>query len=125
MSKKPWEMDWSSPSLKVWCMCRSFVGSHTKRCPGSFKEIAMDRQQQQQQQLFENIRAFDIDGGPSAFRFAERLAKENRWSRSFADRVIDEYRKFLFLAVAAGHPVSPSDAVDEAWHLHLLYTESY
>jgi uncharacterized protein (TIGR04222 family) len=27
--------------------------------------------------------------------------------------------------VAAGHPVSPSDAVDQAWHLHLLYTQSY
>ena len=25
----------------------------------------------------------------------------------------------------AGHPVTPSDEVDQAWHLHLLYTESY
>ena len=25
----------------------------------------------------------------------------------------------------AGHPVTPSDQVDQVWHLHLLYTESY
>src|SRR5947199_354356 len=42
-----------------------------------------------------------------------------------AARAIEEYRRFAFLAVAAGHPVSPSDAVDQVWHLHLLYTRSY
>ena len=25
----------------------------------------------------------------------------------------------------AGHPVTPSDQVDQAWHLHLTYTQSY
>lgn len=25
----------------------------------------------------------------------------------------------------AGHPVSPSEPVDHAWHLHLIYTKSY
>jgi hypothetical protein len=40
-------------------------------------------------------------------------------------RVFEEYRRFAFLAVVAGHPVTPSDAVDQAWHLHLLYTRSY
>ena len=39
--------------------------------------------------------------------------------------VDQEYRKFLFLMLEAGHPVTPSDEVDQAWHLHLLYTESY
>jgi hypothetical protein len=27
--------------------------------------------------------------------------------------------------MGAGHPVTPPDAVDQAWHLHLLYTEDY
>ena len=44
---------------------------------------------------------------------------------SFTARVISEYRRFLYLAIVAGHQVSPSDDVDQAWHLHLLYTESY
>jgi hypothetical protein len=36
-----------------------------------------------------------------------------------------EYRRFVFLAMEAGHPVTPSEQVDQAWHLHLLYTRSY
>jgi hypothetical protein len=39
--------------------------------------------------------------------------------------VLGEYRRFLFLAMEAGHPVSPSRAVDLAWHQHLLDTRSY
>ncbi len=31
----------------------------------------------------------------------------------------------MFLACTAGHPVTPSDQVDQVWHLHLLYTRSY
>src|SRR5689334_14391872 len=62
---------------------------------------------------------------PNDFPFSARLARENGWSRSYALRVIVEYKRFAFLAVAAGHPVTPSDEVDQAWHLHLLYTRSY
>ena len=75
--------------------------------------------------LWERIQAFSFDAGAAAFPFWSRLASENGWSPSYAARVITEYRRFLFLAVAAGHPVSPSDHVDQVWHLHLLYTESY
>lgn len=42
-----------------------------------------------------------------------------------AREAVAEYRKFAFLAVAAGHPVSPSHAIDQVWHLHLLYTRDY
>jgi hypothetical protein len=57
--------------------------------------------------------------------FAERLARENGWTSAHAARVLDEYRRFCFLAVVADHPVTPSDAVDQAWHLHLTYTRDY
>jgi hypothetical protein len=43
----------------------------------------------------------------------------------YAQRAIAEYKKFAFLAVAVGHPVTPSDQVDQVWHLHLTYTRSY
>jgi hypothetical protein len=29
------------------------------------------------------------------------------------------------LAMVAGHPVTPSDPVDQVWHLHLTYSRSY
>ena len=78
-----------------------------------------------QSDLLERIRAFAFDDGETAFPFAARLARENRWSREYTQRAIEEYRRFMFLAVTAGHPVTPSDQVDQVWHLHLLYTCSY
>ena len=79
----------------------------------------------EQQQLYERIRTFRFDDEGAVFPFASRLARDNGWSKGYTTRVISEYRKFAFLAVAAGHPVTPSDQVDQAWHLHLLYTRSY
>jgi hypothetical protein len=61
----------------------------------------------------------------AALPFAERLARDNGWRRAHTERVIEEYRRFAFLAVTAGHPVTPSDAVDQAWHLHLTYSRDY
>ena len=75
--------------------------------------------------LYERIRTFAFDDGPVVFPFAARLARDNGWSAGFTARVVTEYRRFVFLAAAARHPVSPSDQVDQVWHLHLLYTESY
>jgi hypothetical protein len=75
--------------------------------------------------LWERIQAFSFDTGPTAYPFWSRLASENGWSMGFAARAITEYRRFLYLAATAGHPVSPSDHVDQVWHLHLLYTDSY
>jgi hypothetical protein len=57
--------------------------------------------------------------------FAARLARENGWSAAHAARVLEEYKRFCFLAATAGHAVTPSDAVDQAWHLHLTYSRDY
>lgn len=65
--------------------------------------------------------------GPAgaALPFATRLARENGWSPAHAERVLEEYRRFCFLAAVAPGPVTPSDAVDQAWHLHLTCTRDY
>ena len=80
---------------------------------------------EQQKVIYERIRDFAIDEGDPVFAFEQRLARENSWSTAYAQRVIDEYKRFVFLAVAAGHPVTPSDQVDQVWHLHLTFTRSY
>src|SRR5262245_21707079 len=77
------------------------------------------------QELWDKLRTFAFDPPTASLTFSARLAKENGWTEEHAQRVIDEYRRFLFLAQAAGHPVSPSEDVDQAWHLHLAYTKSY
>src|SRR3712207_2835448 len=79
----------------------------------------------QQAELYERIRNFRFGGEGAAKAFRDRLAKENGWTPAFAGRVIEEDRRFAFLAAAAGHPVSPPPAVDEAWHLHLIHSRSY
>jgi uncharacterized protein (TIGR04222 family) len=82
----------------------------------------MDRERSQ---LWQKIRDFELDDPSSSLTFTERLARENDWSLGFADRVVQEYKRFIYLAATASHQVTPSDAVDQAWHLHLIYTRSY
>lgn len=77
------------------------------------------------QALWARLEGFELDAQDAAFDFSARLSRENRWSSAHTARVIGEYKRFLALAMCAGHPVTPSVAVDEAWHLHLLYTRSY
>lgn len=68
---------------------------------------------------------YTIGPDDAALSFAQRLARDNGWPSDHAGRVIGEYRRFCFLAATVAHPVTPSDAVDQAWHLHLSYTRDY
>ncbi len=76
-------------------------------------------------ELWRRLEQFQIDSPEAALPFSARLARENNWSLAYTGRVMAEYKRFAFLAVAAGHPVSPSEDVDQAWHLHLTYSENY
>ena len=78
-----------------------------------------------ERETLSRIEAFKFDEGEPALPFAGRLAKDNGWTVLYAARVIEEYRRFAFLIVTAGHMVVPSDQVDQAWHQHLLYTRSW
>jgi len=57
--------------------------------------------------------------------FSKRLARDNAWSVTFAQRVILEYQRFAYLSRLGSGMVTPSDEVDQAWHLHLTYTRHY
>lgn len=76
-------------------------------------------------ELLRRLEQFQLDSPEASLPFSARLARENNWSSTYAQRVITEYKRFAFLAIAAGHPVSPSEDVDQAWHLHLTYSENY
>jgi hypothetical protein len=75
--------------------------------------------------LWRQIETFEMDSKQAAFSFSKRLARENNWSISYSKRVIEEYKKFIFLNSISENGLTPSDAVDQAWHLHLTYTQSY
>lgn len=82
-------------------------------------------QRVQNDPLWVGIRDFPLGGTGAHFPFSRRLARDNGWRLTYADRVVEEYRRFCYLAARAGHPVTPSEQVDQAWHLHILYTQSY
>ncbi|TAF32145.1 MAG: hypothetical protein EAZ57_09905 [Cytophagales bacterium] len=56
--------------------------------------------------------------------FADRLCKEQNWTADFTNLCLQEYLKFMCLASIKPSAV-PSKAIDEVWHLHLIYTKSY
>ena len=43
-----------------------------------------------------------IDRGPVVLPFVRRLARDNGWSAAYAERVLREYKRFVYLAVRAG-----------------------
>lgn len=79
----------------------------------------------QQRALYQRILTFSLDDPGAYLSFSRRLARDNGWSLDYAQSVIKEYKKFTFLAIVTRHPVTPSDQVDQVWHLHLSYTQSY
>jgi hypothetical protein len=77
------------------------------------------------QQLYDKIKNFPLDDPFASLPFSQRLARDNGWTAEYTQRVISEYKRFLYLCCISNSPVTPSEAVDQAWHQHLTYTRSY
>lgn len=75
--------------------------------------------------LWNRLRQFSIDDPVASVKFSDKLAFHNHWSPGYTQRVIEEYKKFVFLCCISPTGASPSGAIDEAWHLHLTYTHNY
>ncbi len=56
--------------------------------------------------------------------FEKKIERNNLWDENYTRRVILEYKRFIYLAAKYGG-VAPSDAVDQVWHQHILYTRDY
>lgn len=76
------------------------------------------------QDLWNKIAAHDLNGG-AVSGFSQRLMREHGWSRDFVEKAIGEYKKFIYLICVSNQILSPSEIVDDVWHLHLLYTRDY
>ncbi|WP_269584402.1 glycine-rich domain-containing protein [Roseibium sp. Sym1] len=75
--------------------------------------------------LWTRIRDCHPDDVEADLPFSGRLARDNDWPEDFAQRVILEYQRFAYLSRLGKGMVTPSDEVDQAWHLHLTYTRHY
>ncbi|MFK8051765.1 MAG: hypothetical protein AB8F65_02235 [Woeseiaceae bacterium] len=75
--------------------------------------------------LWSKLQSYNIGYSNPDFSFVDRLARDNEWSEDYAQRAMIEYKRFIYLALTGNQPVTPSDEVDQVWHLHLLYTRDY
>jgi len=80
---------------------------------------------QEVQAVWDKLSTYQFDVPQSVLNFSKRLQRENGWDEIYTQRVLEEYLRFMFLTRFAGHAVTPSDQVDQAWHLHLLYSDEY
>ncbi len=76
-------------------------------------------------ELWRALDGMRIEPAGAALTFTARLARENGWTQSYAQAVVQDYKRFLYLAAHSPQPVTPSDEVDQAWHLHLAYSRHY
>ncbi|MFM2423330.1 MAG: hypothetical protein RL291_1860 [Pseudomonadota bacterium] len=77
------------------------------------------------QRLWATLEAMQIDPQGATTTFIHRLMQYNSWSEATSRAVYKEYLRFLYLAGTVGHAVTPSDTIDQAWHLHMIYTRHY
>ncbi len=75
--------------------------------------------------LWKRIAAHQFDAPTGSAPFSVKLAQAEGWSKAFTNRVIEEYRRFVYLTQVSDAQVTPSEAVDRAWHMHLTFTRDY
>jgi len=57
--------------------------------------------------LFKDIAGLEIGSENDVLTFTDRLCRENNWSKPFAKRCVEEYKKFIYLAAMSDTPVTP------------------
>jgi hypothetical protein len=76
-------------------------------------------------ELWQRIKAHRFDSAAGSEPYSVKLATAEGWSQAHAFEVIQEYRKFLYLTQICDAPVTPSEAIDRAWHMHMTFTRNY
>ncbi|MCI2400492.1 hypothetical protein [Aliiroseovarius subalbicans] len=75
--------------------------------------------------LWHRLKAYPLERPGDDQGFTAKLRTQNKWDHAFADAVTDDYRRFVYLSQVSETPVTPSQAIDKAWHLHLTHTRAY
>lgn len=78
----------------------------------------------QHRELWERIERHNFEPD-QPFNFLARLARDRGWTLMQARTAVEAYRRFCFLATVSSSPMTPSEAVDEVWHQHLIYSRDY
>ncbi len=57
------------------------------------------------------------------YYIVKRVMKENLWSENYTLRVVEEYKKFIYLTTQMN--AAPSFEIDQVWHAHMLFSKDY
>jgi hypothetical protein len=66
-----------------------------------------------------------LNGDIDNLIFKNRLMLKFKWSNTTCDDMILQYKQFLFIAATSNEKETPTQAVDDVWHEHILYTRDY
>jgi len=75
--------------------------------------------------LWLKLNLMNAEGLQAFAPLMEMMQKQMGQNSEMAQRVIEEYRKFLFLAMRAGHQVIPPGPINDVWQLHLQSAQNY
>jgi hypothetical protein len=79
-------------------------------------------------ELWERIRVAELPGAvvwagspakPTKVTFTARVQHEQNLTDLSAERLVAEYRRYLYLKTIDGGELTPSKRVDDTWHFHL------
>ena len=71
------------------------------------------------QELWQKIEEYKLPFGE------DYLEYKMKWQRAYCNLALSEYRRFAFLALISDSEITPSEPIDEVWHLHILHTQDY
>lgn len=71
------------------------------------------------QALWQRLLSFEFPLSRAPWRLSRQVASEVGLTDEQANRVVHEYRRFLYLAATAEEDVAPSPLIDEVWRMHL------
>ena len=75
--------------------------------------------------LWHRVAAHALDAPGVEEPLSVKLAQAEGWTPDFTQRVIEEYRRFLYLACISETQATPSEVIDRAWHMHLTFSRDY
>lgn len=75
--------------------------------------------------LWLRLAFLERQGGPSAPTLLNLVRSEAGWPAERTRQVVEEYRRFLFLAMRAGHSIAPPPDIARVWELHLAHAPNY
>ncbi len=75
--------------------------------------------------LWLKLNMMSAEGLQAFAPLAQMMQQQMGTNAEMAQRVIEEYRKFLFLAMRAGHQVIPPGIINDVWMMHLQNAQNY